>query len=127
MADLSDQYNTELSPEDTESFSKKFSTKDTYDYDMQGYHKTNPDAIIDKDAHFPDTFKKPNHPTFSDESQYHGKDGNEGGKWDLLMDYDHASFQFTPGKTNLEHHSPEELQDYFNRIEPNNLLNLPNG
>jgi len=88
---------------------------------MQGFHKYNPDFQPGEGQHYPDTFKKPNHPTFSNESIYHGGK-YEGGQWQKNED---GSYQFTPGRTNLEHYTPQELQDYFNKVEPGNKLNLP--
>ena len=40
------------------------------DYDMRGLWKANPGAVPDARGHWPDTYKLPNHPTFSDQSQY---------------------------------------------------------
>jgi hypothetical protein len=40
------------------------------DYDMRGYWKANPSGRPDSRGHYPDTFKLPNHPTFSNESRY---------------------------------------------------------
>jgi hypothetical protein len=37
---------------------------------MRGYWKANPGGKPDSRGHFPDTFKLPNHPTFSAESKY---------------------------------------------------------
>ena len=53
------------------------------DYDLRGAFKARvkPDP---QTGHWPDTFKKPNHPTFSDQSQY-ARDPNVGyaaGRWD---------------------------------------------
>lgn len=103
-----------------------------YDYDYQSFFKANPDAKMSPGQHYPDTYKKPNHPTFSDESQYNGigywnpKTGNEdktqGGHWDKD---DEGHDTFTPGKTNFDHHSVEELQEYFKRVEPKAKLLLP--
>lgn len=92
------------------------------DYDMEGFKRDNPDAQIGPEQHYPDTYKLPNHPTFSDESKYHGKEGAEGGHWDKKED---GTYSFTPGKTNLEHFTPDQLRDYFHRVEPNNELKLP--
>lgn len=72
-------------------------------------------------GHGPDTFKLPNHITFSDESMYHGKEGNEGGHWSKLAD---DRWAFTPSMTNLEHHSMGELKAYFKKYEPGNVLNV---
>ena len=95
--------------------------EDQPDYDYDAWQKAGSptDPVT---GHAPDTYKLPNHITFSDESIYHGKDGNQGGHWDQAPD---QSWTFTPGPTNLKNHSREELQDYFNRVEPGNRLNLP--
>jgi hypothetical protein len=95
---------------------------ENYDYDMKAFRRDNPDAKMGPGQHYPDTYKKPNHPTFSDESIYHGKGGAEGGHWNKESG---GSYSFTPGKTNLEHFSPSQLQDYFKKVEPGNKLNLP--
>lgn len=105
-----------------------------YDYDYSGFYMNNPDATVADGQHYPDTYKKPNHPTFSDESIYNGPKGAyvdsqgqpvtsaQGGHWDKD---DSGADTFTPGKANLDHHSVQELQDYFKRTEPNVKLILP--
>lgn len=121
MAD--DNYTTTLSPADQAVYDKQYSPEDSEDYDMQGYFKSTGGAAPNTEGqHYPDTFKKPNHITFSDQSQYHGVDGNQGGSWDLLPD---NTFTFTPGATNLANHSTQELIDYFQKYEPGNKLLLP--
>jgi len=92
------------------------------DYDYEAWQRANPGVTMAPGQHYPDTYKLPNHPTFSTESMYHGQDGAEGGQW---AKNDDGSWTFTPGRTNLEHWSPAELQDYFERVEPGNTLNLP--
>lgn len=117
----SSKYNTKLSPQDEIQFQgwkAKYAPNDSgTDYDLRGAYKAGikPDA---QRGHFPDTFKKPNHPTFSTESQYSGKDGFVGGKWG---DGD----SYTPSATNLQFKQPQELQQYFQQNEPNSKLNLP--
>jgi len=80
-------FNTKLAPEEETSFKawkEKFAPKDSgSDYDLRGAFKAGltPDQ---QTGHWPDTFKKPNHPTFSDQSQYaeFGKPGRwEGDKF----------------------------------------------
>lgn len=124
--DFSKKYNTKLSKEDESKYqefvtkrkkeSGKDLAKDEYDYDVRGWWKGGADTA--DNGHGPDTHKKPNHPTFSDESVYHGKDGNEGGKWGEKD----GKTTFKPGKTNKQHRSPEELQEYFNEREPDAQL-----
>lgn len=125
MRKISDIYDTPLTPEQQTEFSKKYSPQDTHDYDMQGFYQDNPNVDPHTDGtHYPDTYKKPNHPTFSDESQYNGVAGNQGGTWGKD---DAGKDTFTPGKTNLEHYTPDQLQDYFKKVEPDVKLILPKG
>lgn len=73
-------FNTQLGPKNEAAFLKwkeKYAPNDSGDdYDLRGAFKAGlkPDP---KTGHWPDTFKKPNHPTFSDQSNYaaHGKPG----------------------------------------------------
>lgn len=68
-----DDFNTKLTPVEEKQFQQwksKYAPRDSgFDYDMRGAFKAGltPDP---QTGHWPDTFKKPNHPTFSDESQY---------------------------------------------------------
>lgn len=120
--DYTNKFNTELTPQEKTEYDKRFSAKDSYDYDMQGWFKANPGVEPNgAGVHYPDTFKKPNHPTFSNESQYSTGEF-EGGKWNKQDD---GTFSFTPGKTNMDLHGADKLKDYFNRIEPGNKLDLP--
>lgn len=91
------------------------------DYDMEAFLRANPGFKAEPGQHYPDTYKRPNHPTFSDESIYHNEK-NQGGHWSVGPD---GRDVFTPGPANLQHHTIEELQDYFQRVEPGNTLNVP--
>src|SRR5262245_39669562 len=90
---------------------------DLYDYDLRGAFKSG--AAADERGHLTDQFKKPNHPTFSDQSQYHGHGGLEGGHWTQESD---GSYSFSPGRTNHEFYSTQGMQRYFERNEPGNRL-----
>lgn len=106
-------------------------SQDDEDYDLRAYYEKNPGDLV-KDQHLPDTYKKPNHPTFSEESIYHGsingsdlspsKTVNEGGRWEKNDD---KTWNFFPGSTNLKHHSPQDLREYFDKYEKGNHLILP--
>ena len=115
------EFDTPLNKEEQESYARKYGPDANLDYDMQGFHKYSPDFTPGSGQHFPDTYKKPNHPTFSNESIYSGGE-HEGGQWEKNPN---GAYQFTPGRTNLENRSPQELQEYFNKVEPGNKLNLP--
>ena len=129
MADLTNKYNTKLSKEDEAKFQQWAADNnrlgDLTNYDMRGWWKQNAaqDAAAQGDArgHFTDEFKKPNHPTFSDESMYHGVDGNKGGTWGTKDGKD----TFTPSKTNLDNMSAQDMKDYFATVEPDAQLMLP--
>lgn len=122
--DLSDKYNTKLSGADEAKFQEW--AKDhpklasTYDYDARGFFKAGAGEAAN--GHGSDEFKKPNHPTFSDQSKYSGVDGNAGGTWGKEGDAD----TFTPSATNLKNMSPEQLKRYFAKVEPGAKLFLPN-
>lgn len=128
--DFTGQYNTPLSPDEEGAYQSwaqgqsqaagRDINNDNYDYDMRGAWKAGAGAA--GNGHFPDTFKKPNHPTFSDQSQYHGVDGHTGGTWGGGSG---QPWTFTPGASNLRSHTPDELQQYFQRAEPGNRLLLP--
>jgi hypothetical protein len=129
--DYTSKYNTPLSADEKggfEGWAKTQSetvgrdvTKDLYDYDLQGWWKNNQGVDL-SGGHLTDQWKKPNHPTFSDQSQYHGADGLQGGQWGQSQD---GSYSFKPGATNLKNFSADELKDYFKKVEPGNRLMLP--
>ena len=81
--DFSDFYNTKLTDEEEaqyQAWAKKIGhERDVYDYDLRGAWKAG--AAQAENGHFPDTFKKPNHHTFSEESQYADGKRNIGGRW----------------------------------------------
>lgn len=92
---------------------------DLADYDLRGWFAKS--GKVAENGHLTDEFKKPNHPTFSDGSIYHGKDGNEGGRWAKQGN----RWQFKASKTNLDNLGPEGLQRYFQKVEPGNEVVLP--
>lgn len=129
MADtvnLSDKYNTPLTPEEKSKYLEWLKSKDikpataSYDYDMQGAFKAG--VAQSENGHFPDTFKKPNHPTFSDQSQYNGVDGFTGGQW---IPGANGTFVFNASQTNLQNLGAAGLVNYFKEREPGNTVNLP--
>lgn len=120
--DFTDQYNTQLSPDQEAQFRAQFpDPKDLYDYDLRGAFASG--ATKAANGHLPDAFKKPNHPTFSVESKY-SRGPMMGGKWTSLPSGKEA---FVASPINLTHHTPEALQQYFGRVEPNIQLVLPNS
>jgi len=119
--DFSDRYNTKLTPSQEAAFQLTPYARDVFDYDARGEYL----AGLDRNnptQHGVDQFKKPNHPTFSTGSMYHGVDGYSGGAWLQLED---GSWQFTPSSTNLTMYPMPQLQQYFNEREQGNRLVPP--
>jgi hypothetical protein len=129
-------FNTKLSQKELQQYNqwikeqsiskKRDMSNDHMDYDMQGYWKNSRDSVDSSGrGHFPDTYKKPNHPTFSDQSIYHNTPSNkgfiyQGGKWS------EDGSTYTPSETMLRNtHSKEWLQEYMKKREPNTRLILP--
>lgn len=79
-----DPYVTHLSPEEEAAFQQwkaMYAPNDSgVDYDLRGAFKAGlrPDS---RSGHWPDTFKKPNHPTFSDQSIYAKDRPDLAGHW----------------------------------------------
>lgn len=129
-ADFTGRYNTALTPNEEKDYqawvtklsqeSGRDRSTDTYDYDLRGAFKSG--ASRAADSHLPDTFKKPNHPTFSVDSQYSGKDGHEGGSWEKSKN---GTWTFKATADQLKFRSAEELESYFKSIEPDSTLVLP--
>jgi hypothetical protein len=127
--DLTDEYNTELSPEQEAAYQRWKAIQrvptSTHDYDLKGFFA---DQVFGKtdtrehEGHFPDTWKKPNHMTFSDQSKYaEDLDGTStGGRW-----IEHLSPKDDPD--GLGHYTfamsrhqriPEQaMREYFQRVE----------
>jgi hypothetical protein len=126
---------TKLSPVEEALYQeeKKRTGLDDFDYDMRGYYKEfgslNPISSsnsIFNNGHFVDTYKKPNHITFSTGSKYNGAltpNGiAQGGNWIENKD---NSWIFQASPYNLTQHSPSVMRNYFNRVEQGNKLDSP--
>lgn len=126
-------FNTELSRENQTRFrtwlrnlsqaTGRDRSQDLINYDLQGYWLNG--GHVDKgQGHMPDTYKKPNHPTFSNESIYHGLPDEtgipyEGGVWGQDDSY-------TPSVRMLQTTiQPDQLIQYFRQVEPNSKLKFP--
>lgn len=121
--DMTQLFNTQLSPEEEAAYQQwaieNGRIHDTYDYDMRGAWKAN--VGQSGNGHYPDTYKKPNHPTFSKESQYSKPGDMEGGEW--LNE--NGKDVFIPGMSNLAFRNLSQLKDYFAHVEPNAELRMP--
>ena len=123
-----DQYNTALSAADEQKFQQwalsNYGSPDRLNgelgnYDLRGAWQElqSGKSKVADNGHLPDKFKKPNHITFSDESQYANGDG---GKWQKIG----GKWQFTPSKQTLELYGADGLKNYFAEQEKDANLNL---
>lgn len=118
-----DAFSTKLTPEEEQAFAKwkqENAPNDSgYDYDLRGEFKSG--AKKDPTKHGPDTFKKPNHPTFSTDSRYSNAE-TPGGVWGKDAQ---GRDTYTPSEwMKSDKVRMAELQDYFKRVEPNGVLIL---
>lgn len=124
--DMTDVYNTHLSEADEKKFQKwvKAESKkqgrdvslDLGNYDLRGFWKSR--SKRDERGHGSDRYKKPNHPTFSDESKYHDVDGHHGGRWMKRGEQN----VFVPGSSNRKYWRRKMLKQYFDLYEPETEL-----
>jgi len=96
--------------------------KESDDYDTKGAFDAG--ASPDARGHLPDTYKLPNHITYSDESIYSKeKDAPPPGKW---VGDDKKGWEFHASQTNIDNAGGEDkLKDYFKNKEPSAKLVLP--
>lgn len=118
--DMSSSYNTALTPDEEAQFQQWAGPKikDTYDYDLRGAWKSG--ASASENGHLPDTFKKPNHPTFSVESQYSSGE-TPGGQW---IEGEDGNLSFRPSPYNLQNYGKDALSEYFRTNEPGVSLDI---
>jgi hypothetical protein len=100
-----------------------FISKEDQDYDLAGaYKETMAKGNLQGDnGHFPDTFKKPTHPTFSTESKYSTPE-QSGGTWTQ----ENGADVFTPATWQVD--TPEKvarLKEYLQRADPSVVLKIP--
>jgi hypothetical protein len=133
-----DEFNTPLTPEEETEFqswagktSKSLGRnilRDIEDYDLRGQWKNeyaSTDDVPEKGKHGPDSFKKPNHPTFSNESVYSGKKT----KYGVFVGGSWKDNEFHVSREMLDRgtHDEKRLTDYFNRYESETALVMPDG
>jgi hypothetical protein len=121
---LSTAFDTPLTPEETNRYQSWRAglperLQGTDDYDLQGAWLGN--AKEAGNGHLEDTWKKPNHMTFSSGSQYSTPEA-PGGDWRQAAGDD---WVFWASPENLRHHSASELGAYFRQYEPTSAVVLP--
>ena len=96
------------------------------DYDLRGFYKSG--GKFAENGHGADVFKKPNHPTFSNQSKYHGASDEKGtkyigGEWGNTDE----GYTYTPSREMLNStHNSDQLVNYIRKYEPKTNLILPN-
>lgn len=113
--DQTANYNTPLTPQEEAAFQAWAAQDpkrlgDLYDYDVRGFWKAGGHTA--KNGHGSDNWKKPNHPTFSNQSIYSGP-YTPGGQWDQQK----SGFSFTPALGNPRAMDASDEEVYWNRIE----------
>jgi hypothetical protein len=121
-----DRFNTELNKQEQKEFDEWVAKEskrrgrnilmDKGAYDVQGFWKSGDYKNRDEDGHGTDTWKKPNHPTFSNQSKYHGVDGFYGGNWTSQDGYQ-------PSKQSADMYGPSYYSWMFGR-EPHRREHL---
>lgn len=132
--DFTDIYNTPIPAAKQDDYNKWVQQRqaqghdpiaDKSDYDVQGYWLGTGGATDDR-GHGTDIYKKPNHPTFSDESKYHGADGYFGGRWmNAPSGGESSASYFQASPTNLKFMAPDQMKAYMVHYEPDTQLLLP--
>ena len=114
---MTNKYETKLTKEEEKDFEKWFKQAKTNgtihkedngnDYDFRGFWKdvvnnSENDVNYSQETHFPDTYKKPNHETFSNESKYAtGTMKKYAGYWD--------GDTYIPPKKKYKDRDPEDV------------------
>ena len=142
IPDFTNFYNTVLTPDEEQQFDEwKTGMEATgaklgmHDYDIKGAWKSG--VKPDGNLHWDDSFKKPNHPTFSSYSIYAEQQKPKdyvptaseprgrpaGGEW---IDHkgDQTHWTFVPSDHVMSVRSPEQMLEYFNQHEPHNNVVL---
>ena len=125
-----ENYNTNLGAKDEVAFQawakNNNRLEDLIDYDLRGAWKQG--AQQENNGHFPDTYKKPNHPTFSDQSIYHNTANPNGGKFvgGNWFDGEKGTYTFTPSREMVERPGYVQFmqEHYMPKVEPGNTFNM---
>ena len=107
-----------------------------YNYDFRAAYKQGLESSInevDNMQHWGDIGKKPNHPTFSDESKYHKTSGYLGGSWQgekytppsqkLLQPSEESAAKPSVSNNQSEQPKSEDIESLVRKLEGNNNYN----
>lgn len=123
-----DNFNTPLTPEEEVAYKNWLGIvgreDNTKDYDLRGAFKES--AAADNRGHLTDRYKKPNHPTFSDESIYNNTLSPlgvpfQGGQWKK----EGQGWTYQPSDFMMQYTEPQDdLIQYMKKYEPKARLKL---
>lgn len=126
-----DNYNSPLDPVTEDAFNQYLRTEslrrgydmnlEMNDYDLRGAFGSG-QLSGGFGQHGTDQYKKPNHPTFSDESMYHHTPSPFGEPWMGGHWTDHT---YTPSAEMLDHNDIDALKSYMRDKEPDIKLIVP--
>jgi hypothetical protein len=121
---LRQSYDTALTPQQETGFQSwraglPQNLQGTEDYDLRGAYLGAANEAAN--GHLPDTWKKPNHMTFSQESIYSSPE-HQGGRW---VDAGGGKWVFFASPENMRQHDPATIVDYFRNYEPDANALLP--
>jgi hypothetical protein len=122
--DYTSAYNTQLTPAGERLFLQQMAHRldDLRDYDLRGAWLANAQAAAN--GHLPDSWKKPNHPTFSTGSIY-ATPQTPGGVWAQLSNQEQSPWAYVPSATNTGIYGRDNLLRYFAQREAGNFLLPP--
>lgn len=118
-------FDTRLSPQQEAAFQQwrgglSPDLQNTGDYDLRGAYAANAQEAAN--GHLPDTWKKPNHMTFSSGSMY-STPSAPGGEWSQIApptaQQPEGQWQFNATPQNLRAHTADDLLNYFQAVEAN--------
>jgi len=131
VPDFTQEYNTVLTAEENVQFQNWLEQQsqkegrniaaDLKDYDLRGAWKAQAEQA--SNGHLPDTYKKPNHPTFSQESIYNTT-VESGGTWQNVPPYANKTV-FNAAPSNVKTYGTQGLKNYFQKAEPDAQLKIP--
>ena len=112
-----------MSDEAYQLWLRKHGVREAPDYNTRAAFEAG--LVPSENGHLPDTFKLPNHITFSTESKYaRAKGAPPAGRWEGS---DEKGWAFYASPTNIKNAGGiDALQEYFRKYEPNSKLILPN-
>ena len=131
-----ERFNTTLNQDEENAFQGWLKTEsakagrdlsnDIIDYDLRGFFKETGGKPL-SGGHLVDTYKKPNHPTFSIESKYSGATDEKGVKY-VGGTWGKGFKSFTPSIEMMKlTHRPDAMSSYFHQAEKGVKLFFPSG